>query len=370
MLDLHRRQRRVVEPLLSASVDVTVRRNDDGGLGVVVDQDNTVVTVSAQPSLQVGDVIIAVDGEALNSRPVGQCLTPGKAEYEFSISRPSADRAAESLEKVLLTLARDQGGIIGSGPPCIVCPAEEDLADRLESVVASLEADGGPRGQLSSASDLDAALAGGSFWRLIVTSDATVASGGLTGFGLAPYCSVLASFQFFKPQGEADPTSQVVEVVANANMGASNLAALKGGWIGADADSAEAHAFAGTAGAHAAAIQEVFTRTEYQNQPLAGADEVVSSYACTYVSKRLRVARVRGGEEEGTTGAWRVYQRLRADVAQNEIARLLSLPVKRDESEVPDWATRDDRLGGGGFGSGGGGGYEPQPMPMPDSGRM
>ena len=144
---------------------MTVRRNSDGGLGVIVDQDNCVVSVSAQPALQPGDVIMGVDGAALASRPVGQCLTPGAPEYVFSIKRPASDKAAETQERVLLQLAADRGGITGRGDPSIVCVTafdeDEELAERLETVVASLEAAAGGSASLTSVAGLDAALSCG-----------------------------------------------------------------------------------------------------------------------------------------------------------------------------------------------------------------
>ena len=74
---------------LAQSDPSTSSARDDGGLGVLVDQENTVVTVTGQPGLQVGDKIVGIDGDPLSGRPVGQCLKPGEPQYTFAILRPS-----------------------------------------------------------------------------------------------------------------------------------------------------------------------------------------------------------------------------------------------------------------------------------------
>ena len=349
--------------VLRAELEVEVNRGEAGGLGVVVDQDNCVVSVSAQPLLSVGDVVLAVDGEALNSRPVAQVLTPGKPQYIFSIVRPSAAEASKSLERVLLELARDVFQRQGRGTPGVYCLSDdEELGARVDNVVASLEEAGRgcDGGAPTSVSALESSLAGGYFWRLLLTSEPAVAAGGLTGFGLAPYCSMLASFQLLKSMDEKEPTAQVVEVIANSMSGSSTVAALKGIWEGADAGTADAHAYAGAPAEHVAAVRETYARTEYSGAPLAEAETVVCAWACTYASERLRVCRA-GAADGANGGAWRVYQRLPADKAQGEIGRLLAMPVAVS-SERPSWAAQDamrgyERPGGG-------------PAPTADGGRM
>ena len=89
---------------------------------------------------------------------------------------------------------------------------------------------------MPSENELAFALKSG-FWRLVLCSEMETAAGGLTGYGLAPYCSVLASFQAFIDLKD-EQTAQVVEVVANSNLGMSNVAALKGTWAkGGEGDS-------------------------------------------------------------------------------------------------------------------------------------
>lgn len=344
-------------------LDVLVRRGEEGGLGVLVDQDNTVVTVTAQPSLQVGDVIVGVDGEPCNGRGVGKCLTPGAPEYQFSIVRPSASDAAGSLERVLMQLVREAS----DGSQGIVCLAEdEEQAGRAETLVGNLEAAAATAGAARpDAEALGNALRSG-FWRLILVSEPVLARGGLTGYGLAPFCSVRGSFQaFIDLKGEQ--TAQVVEVVANANLCKTNLAALKGAW-----KDAEAAQWADDA-AGLTAVVEKYERTEYGGSPEIDAPEVLNGWACTYLSDDLRVCRLRDAADGH--GVWRVYQRMPADAAQAEIGRLMDAPVAPLPRDGPP-ASWDDRLGGGyergrgpaygggGFGGGGGGGPEPMPERM------
>jgi len=327
------------------ALDVLIQRNEEGGLGVLVDQDNTIVTVTAQPGLRVGDVIVGVDGDPLEGKPVGQCLAPGAPSYTFSVMRPSSAEAAESLERVLAQFLRD-GASAAAKPDAAaaLCFADDDeQGSQAEKLVASLEEAGASA--LPDDEALGAALRSG-FWRLALVSQQQLAAGGLTGYGLAPFCSVRGSYQaFIDLKGEQ--TAQVVEVVANANTGSCQIAALKGTW--------HAAAEAGGVG-----VLERYERTEYGGQPEIGAATVENGWACTYLSERLRVCRLHGAAEG--EGEWRVYVKQPAGDAQADIGRLLEMfvaPIARDGP--PDWA--DNRLGGGGGGFGGGDG----PMPEPDA---
>ena len=321
-------------------IDVLIKRSEDGSLGVLVDQDNTVVTVTAQPGLQVGDVIVGVDGDMLSGRPVGQALQPGAPQYTFAVVRQSATEAGDSVERALLQLIREAS----EGPGVLFFDEDNELAPRAEALVGNLEAVAAP---LDDAA-LGAALRRG-FWRLLVVSERKEAKGGLTGYGLAPFCSVLGSYQAFIDIKD-EQTAQVVEVVANANLGSSNIAALKGTWRGAAADD----------------VVETYERTEYGGAPELDAPAVENHWACTYLSERLRVCRLPARDGDDGAGAWRVYANLPADRAQDEIARLMAAPVAQAPRDgPPDWA--DTRLGGGyGRGGYGGGGFGDGPEPMPD----
>ena len=347
------------------SLDVAVARNPKGGLGILVDQENTVVTTE-QPLLKIGDVVVGVDGELCNRRPLAECLTPGASEYTFSILRPSAAQAADSLEKVLFNFVKEQT----TNTPGILCFAGEyddenaqRSAERAEKLVASLEESAATGGAMPTDEVLGTALRSG-FWRLLLVSDPTIARGGVTGYGLGPMCRVLGSYQAFIDIKE-EQTAQVVEVIANANLGTSNVAALKGAWQ-LDYDAGTEVGLATSS----IGVAERYERTEYGGQPEIDAPTVTNGWACTYLSRRLRVCRLR--EAGDGAGVWRVYAHLPADRAQDEIGRLMALPVERPANEPPEWFNRDDRLGGGGggFGGGGGGGYGGGPMPEPMPERM
>lgn len=349
-------------------MEVQVMRGDDGGLGLLVDQDNTVVTVTAQPDMQVGDVIVGVDGDTCGSRPVGQCLTPGAPQYTFSIVRPSASEAAEALERNLRALIKDSDTAKAMGVAHFSAAEDEEDASEAESaekIVLGLETAETGGTTVPSSEALGTALRSG-FWRLILVSDEATARGGMTGYGFAPFCTVRGSFQaFIDLKGEH--TAQCVEVIANANLGTCNVAAIKGVWSGGEASaSAEAAEWAGAYGANLAAVLEKYDRTEYGGAADIDASSVVNSWVCTYLSDRMRVCRLRGTADGA--GAWRVYERVTADAAQAEIGRLMSLPVAPPKQEgPPDWG--DSRLGGGyerGLGGAYGGGYGDGPSPELD----
>ena len=306
--------------------DVVVSRTPEGSLGVIVDQDNTVVEVTAQPELQPGDVIVAVDGEMLDGRAIGQVLTPGASQYTFSISRPSAGKAAESLERVLIQLARDGSasmqGLLSTKAEGIA----DGVAERCASLVKQLETSG----MAPKPDALQASLTDGAFWRLMLTSDGKLAKAGLTGYGLAPYCAVLASFQLFKPPDAKPPTAQVVEVVANGYTGVSTTAALKGRWEAVQLGEQ----------AEMSGVRETYERTEYNGAPETDAPIAINEWPCTYLSDTLRVCRYKSADGDADAEGedlWRIYERVDGEKAQAQIGRLLELPVPRVE-EIPLWA--------------------------------
>lgn len=347
-------------------MDVVVARGAEGGLGVVVDQDNVVVTVTSQPSLQVGDVIIAVDGTPLEGF-IGKSglLAPGTPEYTFSIVRQGAAGATSSLELNLLKLCKEaddlrrddrraqfEGRLFGLLCMESLDEGAEEFGERAESLVASLEAASLPP---ASADALGESLNSG-FWKLALTSSAQVAKEGVTKYGAAPYCTVLASFQAFLP---SEPTAQCVEVVANSNIGASKTAALKGSW---QLDAADA----------AGAI-ESYDRLEYDGAPSFQEEPIEARWVCTYLSDSMRIVRMApspaGAQQElgaptrDGAAEWRVYSKMDPWKAQEEIGRLLERPVPRGRGDslddMPDWARRG---GVGGYGLRGGDG----PAPMAD----
>ncbi len=73
--------------------------------------------------------------------------------------------------------------------------ADADDAGRAETLVSQLEAAAAGGGEAGPSADAVGAALRSGFWRLRLVSDAQTAAGGLTGYGLAPFCRVLGSFQ-------------------------------------------------------------------------------------------------------------------------------------------------------------------------------
>ena len=111
----------------------------------------------------------------------------------------------------------------------------------------------------------------------------------LTGYGAAPFCSVVASWTRF---AEKDPTAQVVEIVANENLNARTLAALKGEW-----------SVAGTDGG--ARLVQDFSRREYGGQPTVEPMlcERVLSFVGESLSSCARATRRSCASSSGATAA-------------------------------------------------------------------
>ena len=139
------------------------------------------------------------------------------------------------------------------------------------------------------------------FWRLRLTNEDGFATGGLTGFGSAPYSTVAAHFQLFASTGEY--TAQVVELIGNGMLGRHELGALKGEF-----------AVRGTT------VEESYPRLEFANTPNFDEGPTAQQWTCTYLGDRLRICRL--GDE-----SLRVYERQDAQEAQREIARMLEVPV-------------------------------------------
>ena len=151
----------------------------------------------------------------------------------------------------------------------------------------------------------------------------------------------------------------MVEVIAKANTGSSLIAALKGGWQGADDDDA-----------HAAGVVERYERLEFDGTPEFQEEAIEQRWVCTYLSSSMRVVRMQGGAEgEEHPAEWRVYEKMEAGKAQAEIGRLLDTPLPKSRGEslddIPDWARARSTGGRGGYGLIGGG-DSPGPMAEPD----
>lgn len=284
--------------------DVIVERDPvTGSLGLDVDQNNVIASNRGQSELRAGEEIVAVDGEPLGDRSIGACLAPGAPSYTFSV-RDDPVAAARSLEAVLLEMVR------ASDSASRKLVTLEAAGEKAESVVAALESTRRPAG-----AGLADQLQG--FWKLVLTSDESLAAAGLSGFGDQNIgCSVVAHYVCFATKS---PSAQVVEVVANANLGSHQLAALKGEF------SSDNEAEGGPA------VLEEYSRLEFAGSPQLDAPALSRRWLCTFIGERLRVCR-----EDAPGGAIHVYER--CDNAQGEIGDLLSRAVASSDPAAAQWA--------------------------------
>jgi len=116
----------------SAKVDtleITVARSEAGGLGIDVDKSNVIQGSSGQKDLQVGDRVIAIDGEPLGSKFVAQGLAPGKPQYTFTVERGGG--GAARLEETLTTLAASEEAMHGAAGLSALDPANGETAKKI-----------------------------------------------------------------------------------------------------------------------------------------------------------------------------------------------------------------------------------------------
>ena len=169
-----------------------------------------------QPSLQLGDVIIAIDGVTLDGKSAGAALTPGASSYTFTVSRDS-DAARLGLERVLLQLAAGQSAdaapMPGSSQPGLrTFDSLGAFGAKAQGVVEALEA----AHAAADASPGRAAHELEGWWKLVLTSSERLAAGGLTGYGTAPFCRSASLSQYFD---EESRQVQTIEVVACEYVG-------------------------------------------------------------------------------------------------------------------------------------------------------
>lgn len=323
------RSARAVAPV-AAAVEVEVLRDpSSGSLGLDVDESNVVAGNPGQPELMLGDVITAIDGEALDGRPIGGVLTPGAASYKFSVERDAASATA-ALEAVLLNLAAAEPDTAPT-PTMAINPADarpglptfdslpKELGSKAFSVVEALEAAQAAAGP-PSAERVTAGLQG--WWKLVLTDSAALSAAGLSTYGASPFCHSCTQHQFFD---EESRQVQTIEVVANEYPSAEHqLVVLKG----------EYAAQAGEGGA-APAATEKYTSLDYQGSPQPGSPPVEVAYGVSYLGERLRVCRVTGGVANPTGEYLLVYAK-RDEQAQPEIEDLLATPVESSEAGAGD----------------------------------
>jgi hypothetical protein len=196
------------------TIEVSVRRTPEGGLGIQVDETNTVASCPGQPDLAIGDRVVAINGEQLGRRYLAEVLPPPDqfaSIYLFTIERGAAD-AMDSMERRLERLTE-----MASADTLAELAKDEVLTSKIVLLAEALEAAAEPQPEAAVAE----ALRG--FWRLVFTNG-TMAEG-LTGYGTLPMCYVSGLFSAFtetKPDKPDVPTAQLVEVVADRNMGSSS----------------------------------------------------------------------------------------------------------------------------------------------------
>jgi len=177
------------------------------------------------------------------------------------------------------------------------------------------------------------------FWRMKITSSAGHAASGLSGCASQARRTVLGTFQCFKEQDDSGlPTMQTVEVISDSKVGRSAIAALKGDfYVGK------------LAGSGLVGVVEEYTKLELDN--IRQNEELDAfRWTCVYLDDELRVCRVEKTEE--TEEALYVFQKEESQAAQNEIARLMELPVdlvegvdeeeEEEEDDRPLWQRRLD----------------------------
>jgi hypothetical protein len=349
-----------------------VQRTASGGLGIEVDPETNVVASNlGQPALKVGDLIVAVDGEACGTRYIGALLKPGADKYTLSVERGTAAgrTALEGITERFLTQAASEAKaacipLAGVGLDAVV-------SAKILGLVEALEAAGSPAN--ASAAD----IAG--FWRLRFTDDRRL-GGGMSGFGLVPGCTATAQFQLY---GQPKPESvQCVEVIANQQAGSNQVAGLKGKVeVASDAPEAQAQGQAGKkeGGPTGPVISDVYTRIELEGTPQTDSGTQRYDYTLTFLGETLRICRAAAGKDAPAQGAKdapppagyvRVYEKLGSERAQSDLAALVAARVEVDKAAAmrDRWQAADDqrrRSSSWGGGGGGGGG----PMPEPSSGR-
>mmetsp|Transcript_9048 Transcript_9048/g.24900 ORF Transcript_9048/g.24900 Transcript_9048/m.24900 type:complete len:352 (+) Transcript_9048:1-1056(+) len=300
----------------AAERSVSVSRGP-GGLGIEVNSDNLIVSSTAD-GLSVGDVVTAVDDEPLAGRYVGKVLSPESSEFTFTISRDPAV-STPLLERALLGLGTD-----------LEQPAIEEIGaeerERVIGVVGALEE------MAAGVAPVDVGAAVQGFWKLLLGSGLPSATG-LSGMGGNAGCTFVAQWQGFS---EAEPTAQVVEIIADPLLGRHAVAALKGSL---DLQDAPALSDDGERGG-LALLSEHYTRLEVGGA-LAGNEGKSVSNLCTYVSDQLRICR-----PEEADGEFSCFWRTTPEAAQMEIGTLSEAPVggaaaRDEEDDMPRWARRD-----------------------------
>jgi len=291
------------------TLDVTLERGAEGGLGIDVDKSNVIQGNKFQRGLQVGDRVVAIDGVRLGSKFVAQALEPGKASYVFTVER--GGQGAAAIEDEIFALAKSEEVLLGDSG-LSAQKASGKVAESFVKKAQGLEALG--------ASIDEEKLKG--FWKLCFTSDPSfVSRGGASGLGALPYCYLAAHYQCYQDKA---PSGQTVEIVANTNLGSHAVGALKGAWK-VDAES-KADEFVSRT------VTEAYERTEFANA-LQSTKPVQRTQTLTFVGDKVRISR---GEGAGADAVY-VYLRLTPEKVSEEIGGWVQRAVPGASLQKARW---------------------------------
>ena len=133
---------------------------------------------------QVGDRVLAVNGEELGGKFLAQALPPGQPAYVFTVERGGGGSTAALEAKVFELMDHDEL-LSTSAPALATLDVSRPAAVKLAKAAANLEEAGGA---LDRADDEMM-----SFWKLVFTNDADfLKAGGASGLGSLPDCYLAA----------------------------------------------------------------------------------------------------------------------------------------------------------------------------------
>ena len=133
---------------------------------------------------QVGDRVLAVNGEELGGKFLAQALSPGQPAYVFTVERGGGGSTV-ALEATVFELLDQDELLSTSAPALATLDVSRPAAVKLAKAAANLEEAGGA---LDRADDEMM-----SFWKLVFTNDADfLKAGGASGLGSLPDCYLAA----------------------------------------------------------------------------------------------------------------------------------------------------------------------------------
>ena len=229
---------------------------------------------------------------------------------EAAVAEPAPtadeDAAAAVAEAAVPTIEDEIRALITSN-------AIELSSTEAFSKLKEIEKDHGVKG--ADAAEIKDQLVGS--WKLAAASDAFY---GVTGNAAQTYTKPLGHVQYFRKPDPMDIFSgnkdklffmETVEVIGNALKGTTSTAAIKGGFsISPDLG-----------------VVESYTKKEVDGRVVGEELMDLQAWQCVYMSETMRVCRTKGGD-------YRVYDKVDADAAAAEVARLAGTAVEIDEEAV------------------------------------